>query len=186
MTLHRFSLDYEACTDAELMRFIKDRRLETSGFDHNNSSYLQPNELDHDSGDRFCGLLNLRGEAIEVLRGADRAATFRFSDFAGELRNRVYECLLNLQPDGKDGRFKCWTAILATSRKDYNEAGSFLYIDKVFHVMMDERQILVPDSSKTYWRVHPSTNESQIDMPLVFKPFTWPLFLHKARNVKLG
>ncbi|KAK4498370.1 hypothetical protein PRZ48_011028 [Zasmidium cellare] len=122
MTLPEFALRYKDCTTEELIEFLRQR-----------SGNLR----------RDCN----RSKCVKKLKRLDRKVTFRFLDMAPELRNNVYELLLNHNDeDAKIRRFttvakmssytpspasKAYPAILRTSREVYNEARGILYDQSV-------------------------------------------------------
>jgi hypothetical protein len=97
MTLPKFALDYAACTEEELQRFIKDR-----------TGQPPPSEC-------------TKEQCIENLTQLDRNATFRFLDLIPELRQVVYEELLfpvkMRFAAGSCGRQRLYAQILAASKQ---------------------------------------------------------------------
>ncbi|KAF2174033.1 hypothetical protein M409DRAFT_16308 [Zasmidium cellare ATCC 36951] len=118
MTLPEFRLRYKDCTNDELRQFVRQRR----------------GNLRRESNRKYC---------IKTLKQLDREVTFRFFDMAPELRNRVYELLLNHNNEqtmisrftGDQGisnytppqASKAYPALLRVSHKVYNEACGILY-----------------------------------------------------------
>lgn len=85
------SLDYTRCSSNELRGLLMARNLPS-----NDTNPLTISSM------------------AKLLRQADAQATFRFRDLAGELRNHIYEELLNIKPDDRN----CYPEILATSKTD--------------------------------------------------------------------
>lgn len=111
MTESRSAIDSEACTLAELQKFVNDRKINASA----------------DSLQRFSAM-------VKRLRSADELATFRFADLIPEMRNVVYRELLALRI--KDGRRFCFPEILGVSKLIYNEASAILYGDNAIDIFI--------------------------------------------------
>ena len=105
MTLTAFGPAYSKWSFVDLKRSIHDRGITTKVRD--------------------------RKQMIRELRKADRAAIFRFFDLPAEMRNQVYQYVLEVDGsariDTSTRRIEKWTSILATCKLAYDEASGLLY-----------------------------------------------------------
>jgi hypothetical protein len=163
MTLPKYSLDYQACSTAELRKFICARRKTVQPTTHRR-----------------------KDSNIRTLRRLAKEAKFRFFDLPGELRNLIYVELLTRE-DGKDSL--CHPQILASCRQVHDEARHILYTANQLSVSIDIWYGWL--SAFGYLWKEPTVRIEnflcgvQTQTPNMVEPLSvkWPPFLHRFERI---
>ncbi|KAK3107942.1 hypothetical protein LTR53_018008, partial [Teratosphaeriaceae sp. CCFEE 6253] len=158
-------IQYQDCTEAELIKFSQDRRLTVL------TRTLHVERVDN---------------YISALRAADEACIFPLMDLAPELRNRIYRELLLFH-----NSYYCQPGILATCKQITQEATKILYRDNLVEVKL---QNVLDGSRFVHAHGHPCFRPPKTARPPKaatcwdgdVAKLQWPSFLRRAQWIRFS